>query len=124
MMKGAVNVGLFEGFKVARNTPTINYLQLAHKTLIFWGGNEDQIRNVKATMLCFEAVSGLKANFFKSELIGIRSKKSMFLKYADILSCMMGDPPTSYLGLPLCLGSASKSMWNLVVERVERKLFA
>ena len=33
--------------------------------------NEDQIKNVKAILLCFEVVSGLKINFFKSELIGI-----------------------------------------------------
>ena len=61
MIKGAVRAGLFEGFRVARNSQAISHLQFADDTLIFCGENEDQIRNVKATLLCFEAVSGLRA---------------------------------------------------------------
>ena len=38
--------------------------------------NEDQIKNVKAILFCFESVSGLKINFFKSELIGIRVEET------------------------------------------------
>ena len=36
----------------------------------------------------------------------------------------MGELPILYLGPTLCLGWATKSMWNPVVERVERKLSA
>eukprot|EP00268_Persea_americana_P005048 TRINITY_DN11696_c0_g1_i8.p1 TRINITY_DN11696_c0_g1~~TRINITY_DN11696_c0_g1_i8.p1 ORF type:complete len:234 (+),score=29.37 TRINITY_DN11696_c0_g1_i8:35-736(+) len=124
IIKGAVGAGLFEGFRVARNFQAISHLQFADDTLIFCGENEDQIRNVKATLLCFEAVSGLKVNFLKSELIGIRTEKSKLLQYAEILGCKVGDLPSSYLGLPLCLGTVTKSLWNPVVERVERKLSA
>lgn len=66
--------------------------------------NEDQLRNVKATLLSFEAVLGLKVNFFKSELIGTRAEESVLCKYADILGCRVGDLPVSYLGLPFMLG--------------------
>ena len=111
------------GVNVARNTPSIKHLQFADETLIFCGENEEQIKNVKATLLFFEVVSGLKVNF-KSELNGIRTEKSKLLKYAKIFGCRVRDLPVSYLGLPLCLGSITKSMWNLVVERVERKLLA
>lgn len=48
--------------------------------------------------------------------------KFVLLKYKDILGCRVGDLSTLHSGLPLCLGSATKSMWNLVVERVETKL--
>lgn len=72
--------------------------------------NEDQLRNVKATLLCLEAVLGLTVNFFKSELIGIRAEESVLCKYADILGCRVGGLPVSYLGLPLCLGSVNKSV--------------
>ena len=121
MIKAAVNAGLFEGFKVARNIPAISHLQFVDDALIFCGDDEDQIRNVKATLLCFEAVSGLKDNFFKSELIGIRMEKSQLHKYADISRCTVGDLPTSYLGLPLCVGSVNKTLWNPVMERLERR---
>ena len=61
MIKGAVNAGLFEGFRVAENTLSINHLQFADDTLIFCGDDEEHIKNVKATILCFEVVSGLKS---------------------------------------------------------------
>ena len=58
----------------SRNTPEINHLQFADDTLIFCGANEDHVRNVKITILRFEAVSRLKVNFFKNELFGLRSE--------------------------------------------------
>ena len=45
MIKGVANVGLVEGFRVARNTTAINHLQYANDTLIFCGEDEDQIRD-------------------------------------------------------------------------------
>ena len=91
-------------------------------TLIFCGAEKAQVRNVKATILYFEAVSRLKVNFFKSELIGIRTKKLMLLNFADILGCKVGQLPALYLGMPLCLGRVTKSLWNPVIKRVERNL--
>lgn len=42
MIKGAVNAGLFKGFKVARNYPAINHLQFADDTFIFCGASDEQ----------------------------------------------------------------------------------
>eukprot|EP00268_Persea_americana_P005239 TRINITY_DN11759_c0_g1_i2.p1 TRINITY_DN11759_c0_g1~~TRINITY_DN11759_c0_g1_i2.p1 ORF type:complete len:163 (+),score=13.58 TRINITY_DN11759_c0_g1_i2:1638-2126(+) len=100
MIKGAVGRGIFEGFRVAKNTSPINHLRFTDDTLIFCGVNDNQVRNVKATILCFEAGSGQKVNFFKSELIRIRTVKSVQLKYANIFGCKLGDLPAQYLGLP------------------------
>lgn len=38
---------------------------------IYCDTEEDQIKNIKAPLLCFEAVSGLLVSFFNSELIGL-----------------------------------------------------
>lgn len=74
-------------------------------------------------MLCFEAISGLKINFFKSELLGIRVENPSLVRFAEILGCKVGSFPVSYLGLPLCPGHINKSVKNLVViERIENKL--
>lgn len=94
------------------------HLQYAEDSLIFCGEDEEQIRNVKSILLGFEVVSGLKVNFFKSELIGIRMEDSMLSKYAEILGCRVADLPASYLGLPLCVGSVIKLQWYLGVEKV------
>lgn len=42
------------------------HLQYAEDSLIFRGEDKLQIRNVQSILLCFEVVSGLKVNFFKS----------------------------------------------------------
>ena len=71
------NQNLIRGFKVARSAPSISHLQFADDTLIFREANEDQIKNGKAILFCFEAVSGLKISFFKSELIEIRVEERL-----------------------------------------------
>ena len=48
----------------------------------------------------------------------------MLLKCSEILGCKIGELPISYLGMPLCSRWVTKSLWNPVVERVERKLFS
>lgn len=63
-----------------------------------------KLENAKATLICFEAVSGLKVNLFKSELIGIRVEDSLMHKYAEILGCTVGSFPATYLGFPFVWG--------------------
>lgn len=41
---------------------------------------------------------------------------------ADLLGCKAGGIPNTYLGLPLCNGRASKSLWFPVLERLEKRL--
>lgn len=38
------------------------------------------------------------------------------VRLAEIMGCKVGRLPSSYLGLPLCHGSVSKSLWDPVLE--------
>lgn len=67
----AMDANLISGFCPAPSAPSVSHLQFADDTIIFFEAFEEQVKNVKAIMLCFEAVFGLKVNFFKSELIGV-----------------------------------------------------
>ena len=93
------NLGFFHYILVKQYTKNKSILfyplhfSLVDDTLIFCDANEDQIRNVKAILICFEAVSGLEINFFKSELIGIRVEESLIRKFAKILGCKVGTFP-------------------------------
>lgn len=42
--------------------------------------------------------------------------------FADGLACKAGSFPTLHLGILLCLGAASKVLWDPVLERKEKKL--
>lgn len=43
--------------------------------------------NVKATLLCLEAVLGLMISFFKSEQLGIRVEDAFLANLVDIMGC-------------------------------------
>lgn len=49
---------------------SISHLLLANDTMLFFGASSrDQILHIQAILMCFEAVSGLKVNFSKIELV-------------------------------------------------------
>jgi hypothetical protein len=90
-------------------------------TLIFCGAQVDHVRNLRCTFLCFEAVSGLRINLGKSELVPIGEVDDVE-SLAHILCCRIGSLPMTYLGLPLEASFKSLSIWNGVIEKVERML--
>lgn len=100
----------------------VTHLQFADDTLIFCAAKEEQVQNLVAIIRFFEAVSGLKVNLFKSEVIGISVEGHILHCLVDLMGCEVGSLPTTYLGLPLCIGNASKSLWSPVVEQIEQNL--
>eukprot|EP00268_Persea_americana_P030335 TRINITY_DN29385_c0_g1_i1.p1 TRINITY_DN29385_c0_g1~~TRINITY_DN29385_c0_g1_i1.p1 ORF type:complete len:259 (+),score=21.37 TRINITY_DN29385_c0_g1_i1:957-1733(+) len=114
------NVRLIKGFCPSTDAQEITHLQYADDTILFCDAIEDQLHNIKAILLSYEVVSGLKEfNFFKSELVGIKLNENHSL--AELLGCKAGVLPSTYLGLPLCSGVASKSLWTPVLERMAKK---
>lgn len=49
-------------------------------------------------------------------------EKNVTSTLADLKGCKVGSLLRSYLGLPLCPGRVTKTLWIPVVERVEHKL--
>ena len=76
---------------------------------------------LRTVLIWFEAVSGLKVNLGKSELVAVGAIPNMDLLMA-ILGCKQGFLPMKYLGLPLGAKFKDKSIWNQILEKVERKL--
>jgi hypothetical protein len=69
----------------------------------------DQILNLDPIFLCFEAVSGLKANLQISELVVI-GEVPHIEELARILYCSISSLPLRYLGLPLGAPFKSKAI--------------
>lgn len=72
MFSAAAMANMIEGFRSSINAPSTSHLQFADGTLLFCGSIEEQIKNVKVILLCFEAVSGLKSQVSsKVKLLGL-----------------------------------------------------
>lgn len=121
MTSALVNNGFVDGFSI--RTPDRGIINISHlfadDTLIFCEADQNQIRALKALLLCLEAASRLKVNFDKSEMVpngGVLNLRQL------ALGCKIASLPMTYLGLPLGAPSRASSLWDTVVEKVERRL--
>ncbi|KAK2652984.1 hypothetical protein Ddye_012840 [Dipteronia dyeriana] len=64
----------------------------------------------------------LRSNLNKSCLVKVGSKEPMDIEWAIIFRCTRSSLPITYLGLPLGGNSYEEAFWNLVINKVERRL--
>ena len=87
LMNGVVGANFFKGYGVGRNNEVqLTHLQFANDTLIIGEKNWLNVRSMRAVLLIFEELSGLKVNFHKSMLIGVNISDSWFAKVAFIMN--------------------------------------
>uniref|UniRef100_A0A2N9IH31 Reverse transcriptase domain-containing protein n=1 Tax=Fagus sylvatica TaxID=28930 RepID=A0A2N9IH31_FAGSY len=79
------------------------------------------IFNLRLLFTWFESISGLKINFNKSEMAPVGNVLELD-RLAAILECKTVCLPINYLGLPLGAKAKSKSIWDSIIEKMERKL--
>ena len=99
----------------------MSHLLFSNDTSIFCETNSDQLRYLGWVFMWFEALSGLKVNKDKSEIIPVRGVENMD-ELAMGLGCGAGKLPTSYLGLPLGASFKSPRVWDMVEERFRKRL--
>ena len=124
MLDKAVHEGRLSGFNAGASTGRslmVSHLFFADDTLIFCDANIDQMLILCMVLIWFEAVSGLKVNLGKLELVAVGAVHNMDLLVA-VLGCKQGSLPMKYLGLPLGAKFKDKSIWNPILEKMERKL--
>jgi hypothetical protein len=90
-------------------------------TLIFCGADSEQVWHLRGVFIWFQAISGLKINLSKSELVPVGTVQNV-PELENILGCHVTSLPLTYLGLPLGASFKSKSIWAGVVERMEKRL--
>ena len=124
IMDVAASVGQFLGFSVgstASPSVMVSYLLFAYDTLIFCDANPSQIANLRTILAKFEGVSSLHINLEKSELVpvgGVHNLKAL----VGLLECRQSSLPLKYLGLPLGAKFKDLTVWNPILERMDRRL--
>ena len=89
--------------------------------MIFCGAALDQVLFLRMILIWFEAVSSLKINLGKSELVPIDMVDNLDLLLI-VLGCRQGTLPMKYLGLPLGAKFKDKAIWNPILDKIERRL--
>ena len=99
----------------------VSHLLYVDNTILFCDACPEQVTYLRWVLTCFEAVTGLRVNMSKSEMVSIGEVPN--LSYlADILSCRLGTLPMTYLGMPLGSSFKALGVWNPIIEKVERRL--
>ena len=124
IMDVAASVGQFLGFSVgstASPSVMVSYLLFVDDTLIFCDANPSQIANLRTILAKFEGVSGLHINLEKSELVLVGGVHNL-TALVGLLECGQSSLPLKYLGLPLGAKFKDLTVWNPILERMERRL--
>ena len=99
----------------------ISHLLYADDTLLFCKADRDELKFIRWTLTLFEAVSSLKINLNKSEILPIGPVAKME-ELASELGCKAETLPTTYLGLPLGAKHKALRVWDSVEERFRKRL--
>ena len=95
----ALKENMLRGVKVGRPEIECCMLQFADDTLFMCEDSFSNIFIIKAILRVFELTLGLKVNFHKSKLTGIKVERHSLEIYARTLNCGFMQIPFKYLGL-------------------------
>jgi hypothetical protein len=100
----------------------VSHLQFADDTLLLGIKSWANVRALRAVLVLFETLSGLKVNFNKSMLVGVNIPESWLGEAASVLCCRVGKVPFLYLGLPIGGDPRRLVFWDPVVARLKNRL--
>jgi hypothetical protein len=84
--------------------------------------NLEKAMNMKLILCIFEQLSGLKINFYKSEVFCFGKAKDVQDQYINLFGCAAGVFPFRYLGIPIHYRKLKNREWKPIEDRFERKL--
>jgi hypothetical protein len=122
MLRRTEEGGFIRGFQVGRTDGLgVSHLLYADDTIIFCDANPEQLLYIRMVLTCFEAVTGLRVNMLKREMVPV-GEVSDLARLAALLSYKIGSTPMNYLGMPLGALHKALSMWDPILEKIERRL--
>ena len=124
MLRRVEGAGLIRGFNLEGRRDggeRVSHLLFADDTILFCDADVEQVLHIRLLLLSFQPVIGLKVNVHKSEMFPIGEVVDVHA-LVEILGCRVGTFPMSYLGMLLGASHNSHSIWNPMLEKIERKL--
>ena len=111
------------GLKIGKKVDAISHLFFADDSLLFSRANEVEVDKILEILSIYEVASGQKLNMDKSEVsfsrnIELEKKQMLQMK----LTFNAVEDHGKYLGLPTHIGSSKKRVFQIIQERVLKKL--
>lgn len=100
----------------------VSHLQFVDDTLLIGDKSWANVCVMRATLVLFEAMSGLKVNFHKSSLVGVNIINSWLHEAASVLGCKGGKMPFLYLAVPIGRDPRRLLFWEPVVNHFKSRL--
>jgi hypothetical protein len=123
LMKLLVETHLFTGYSIGEVNPVVvSHLQVADDTLLVGTKSWANVRVLRANLIIFEAMLGLKVNFHKSLLVGVNIAPSWLNEVASVLNCKVGKVHFLYLGLHIGGNPQRLCFWDPIVNRIKSRL--
>jgi hypothetical protein len=122
LLDHASNAGHIKGVVSHLVDNGVTHLQYADDTILLIELDDLAIANLKFILICFEIMSGLKINFFKSEVIVTGVSQLEQARVARMLNCKEGRFPMTYLGFPIADRKLTIADMNYLVEIVGHRV--
>ena len=125
LLKRIEEGGFLRGFQKNSHSQgglCISHLLFADDTILFCDATREQLLYIRMVMIFFEAITDLKVNIGKSEIVPLGLVGSLNTM-ASVLGCNVGRLPMTYLGMPLVAHFKDPLIWNPIIEKIETKLF-
>ena len=103
LLKRTENGGFLCGFQARPHEQGgvhISYLLFADDTILFCDASREQLLYIRIVLIFFEAITGLKVNVGKSEIVPVGDAGNLNA-LAHTLCCKVGTLPMRDLGMPL-----------------------
>ena len=99
----------------------ISHLLFADDTILFCDASREQLLSIRLLLSCFQAFTGLKVHVGKSEIAPVGEVNNL-VALASILQCRVGSLPMKFLGMLLGTSFKTASIWNPILEKMQKKL--
>jgi hypothetical protein len=122
LIKIAKSEGQIEGVIPHLVDDGLSIFQYADDTILFMDHDLEKAMNLKLLLIAFEELSGLKINFHKSEAFCFGEAKDNESQYEQLFGCKKCSFPFRYLGIPMHFRKLNNKNWEIIEERIEKKL--
>lgn len=117
-------MGLIIGIKFGNGVKNINHSQFFNDTLLIGGASTTIARRFKTLLDKFMRYSGDLVNQLKSCIYRWNATNQVIHNIANIFGAPCNHEWTdfSYLGMPVSLGPLKAKTWDIIIDKVKRKV--